>query len=135
VHFDAVSARDALCGRLGFFPRDLHQLKGQDPNMNLSNKDLAAIEAAWEPDDGAMWKLRQGNVDAQQIDALLTALEAIEISEHDALPRRFVSLIWYLPIFFEWQRERVAENAGDMHAFHVLSNRVVAVVQRLLGVP
>jgi hypothetical protein len=103
--------------------------------MTVSNTDLAAIEAVWEPDDGAMWKLRQGEVDAQQIDALLTTLEGIEISEHEMLPRRFVSFVWYLPIFFEWQRERVTESGRDMQVFQVLSNRVVDVVQRLLGVP
>lgn len=103
--------------------------------MIVHSENLAAIEAAWEPDDGAMWKLRQGYVDAQEIEALLRLLESIEVAEDDMLPRRFVSFVWYLPIFFEWQRERVAERGGDMKAFQVLSNRVVAVVQRVLGVP
>jgi hypothetical protein len=102
--------------------------------MMLSNADLAAIEAAWEP-DGVMWKLRQGEVDTAKIEALLCLLEAIQVGEDDLLPRRFVSFVWYLPIFFEWQRERVAERGADIQAYQVLSNRAVAAVQRLLGVP
>lgn len=102
--------------------------------MTLSDEEFAAIEAAWEP-DGAMWRLRQGEVDAEQIDLLLRILEGIEVAEDDPLPRRFVSFVWYLPIFFEWQRERVAERGADMNAFQTLANRVVAVVERLLGVP
>jgi hypothetical protein len=103
--------------------------------MTLSNEEIAAIEAAWEPDEGAMWKLRQGEVDASQIESLLRVLEGIQVAEDDQLPRRFVSFVWYLPIFFEWQRERVAERGADIRAFQVLANRAVAVVQRLLGVP
>lgn len=103
--------------------------------MIVDNQTLAAIEAVWEPDDGAMWKLRQGDVDAHGIEALLRILERMEVAENDMLPRRLVSFVWYLPIFFEWQRERVAERGADMKAFQVLSNRVVAAVQRVLGVP
>ena len=103
--------------------------------MIVSDKSLAAIEAAWEPEDGAMWKLRQGDIDVPQIESLLLLLERIRPAEDDLLPRRFVSLVWYLPIFFEWQRERVAERGGDIKAYQVLSNRVVAIVQQVLGVP
>jgi hypothetical protein len=101
----------------------------------LSNEHVAAIEAAWEPDTGPLWKLRQGEVDMEQIDALLRVLDTIQVHDDDPLPRRFVSLVWYLPIFFEWQRDRVAERGSDMQVFQALSNRVVAAVQRVLGVP
>ena|ERR1700722_14308309 len=103
--------------------------------MILSKEHISAIEAAWEPDDGPLWKLRQGEVDVEKIDALLRLLDDIKITDDDVLPRRFVSLVWYLPIFFEWQRERVAAEGGDVRIFQTMSNRVVAVVQRLLGVP
>jgi hypothetical protein len=103
--------------------------------MIVNKESLAVIEATWEPDNGAMWRLRQGQVDVEEIEKLLLLLESIEVAEDDLLPRRFVSFVWYLPIFFEWQRERVAERDGDLKAFQVLSNKVAAVVQRILGVP
>jgi len=103
--------------------------------MIVRDEEFSAIEAAWEVEDGAMWKLRQGEVDAAQIEALLGILEKIQVAENDMLPRRFVSFVWYLPIFFEWPRERVAERGADMKVFQTPANRTVAVVQRLLGVP
>jgi hypothetical protein len=55
--------------------------------MILDKEILAQIQAAWEPDTGAMWKLREGVIDAPQIEALLRILEALEFAEDDLLPR------------------------------------------------
>ena len=103
--------------------------------MQPTDKEIAAIEAAWEPESGVLWKLRQGEVRANEIEALLRILDGIRFADNELLPRRFVSFVWYLPIFFEWQRKRVADRGGDMQAYQVLSNRVVAAVQGVLGVP
>ena len=96
---------------------------------------IEELERFWDPDGGVFSKLREGVLDAGGLEKVASRLEAIEVPEDADLPRRFVSLIWFIPIFFEWQRERVQEQGGDMQDFARLQNRLTGVVQGLLGVP
>lgn len=101
----------------------------------MDNRIVEELERFWEPDDGVFWRLRQGNLDPQGLESVAARLESIEVAEDTQLPRRFVSLVWFIPIFMEWQRDRVREQGGDMQEFAKLQNRLTGVVQRLLGVP
>jgi hypothetical protein len=96
---------------------------------------IEELERFWDPDGGVFARLREGVLDGGGLESVASRLEAIEVSEDADFPRRFVSLVWFIPIFFEWQRERVQEQGGDMRDFARLQNRLTGAVQRLLGVP
>jgi hypothetical protein len=96
---------------------------------------IEELEKSWDPDDGVFARLREGVLDTDGLENVANRLEAIKVPENSDLPRRFVSLVWFIPIFFEWQRERVREQGGDMEDFARLQNRLTGVVQGLLGVP
>ena len=47
----------------------------------------------------------------------LNTLTAMFIPEDAHPPRRVVSLLWYIPLFMQWQVDRVRENGGDVPAY------------------
>ncbi|RKH46255.1 hypothetical protein D7Y23_24230 [Corallococcus sp. AB050B] len=91
------------------------------------------LDAAWSDEDGFLVQLRMGNFDSSKADALLTILKRMELGGSDPLSRRVVSLLWYLPLFMSWQRERVEpKSLSELAKFEA---RVTNEVERLFGVP
>src|SRR5690349_5132340 len=78
---------------------------------------VSELEAEWAIGDGFFWRLRQGEFVTDQFERALRTLKAITIAEHSEVPRRVVSLLWYVPIFMHWQTERVRESNGDVAAY------------------
>lgn len=104
--------------------------------MNWPQNDVRNLEIAWMPPDGFLYALRQGDYSADGADALLGLLRTFQIpGDVETLPRRFVALLWYLPSFLSWQRERVAERAGDLGHFDQFADSVRNELERILGVP
>jgi hypothetical protein len=101
----------------------------------MNEIEIRELEQFWEPDEGVFWKLREGTLDLEGLEKVAQRLDKVQITEDCELPRRFVSLVWFIPIFFEWQRDRLSERGGDMKEFANLQNRLTGAVQRVLGVP
>jgi hypothetical protein len=103
------------------------------------NSDYAAaifeLERFWEAPNGYFYRLRQGDYDPQGAAAVDKLLNSIEVSEDSELPRRLVSLAWYIPMFMEWQIERVEKAGVDTVALRRDIDRLLAAVEKLLGVP
>ena len=93
------------------------------------------MEAEWFEPERFLGKAREGTFDKRQADAFVTTLESIELSEESTIDRRLVALLWYVPGFLRWQKERVADKGGDIVAFERLINRVQGGVEDILGVP
>jgi hypothetical protein len=98
-------------------------------------KELRALESLWLPDTGFFWRVRQGHFDPTEFEHALRTVKAISIREDSDLPRRIVSLLWYIPLFMHWQTERVRERGGDSAAFERAATAMTTEVERLLGVP
>lgn len=96
---------------------------------------VSALESEWTVDSGSLWKLRQGDYDEEGLNRLCKILRMIDIDSTEYVSRRLVSLIWMLPIFFEWQRDRVLESMNDKHQYSKMSNDIWKAVQDLLGIP
>ena len=105
-----------------------------DKSTDLSQA-LNRIEREWEPDDGCLYRLRQGDYDATSINRVIELLSSIEVDDNTLLPRRFVSLTWWIPTFMEWQVERVDEEDGDVDALKRDIDRMRNVLDEVLGVP
>ncbi|HSN99785.1 MAG TPA: hypothetical protein VLS89_15925 [Candidatus Nanopelagicales bacterium] len=101
----------------------------------MNDRVVEELERYWEPDEGVFWRLREGVLDPRGLEEVAARLDSIEVSEDALLPRRFVSLVWFIPLFVGWQRDRVRERGGDMQEFAKQQNRLEGAVQRLLGVP
>lgn len=98
-------------------------------------KEIEALESEWSPDEGFFWRVRQGHFNPNDFERALKKVSAITIEEDAEVPRRVVSLLWYIPLFMQWQVERVQENKGDVKAYDVAITTMTNEIERLLGVP
>lgn len=94
------------------------------------------LEAAWAEPAGVLYQLRQGALNADGMADLVALLGTIEVgADASSLPRRFVSLLWYVPLFVCWQKERVQQNGGNADAVARFAGEITNDVERVLGVP
>ena len=100
--------------------------------------DISAIveqlEAEWDT-DGFFYRVRNGDYDITRGQAVLVILRAIKIDDEVMVPKRLVSLLWYLPSFLAWQAEPIAEKGGDRTAYARFVTEILNTLEEVLGVP
>ena len=94
---------------------------------------IRSIESEWEAEEGFFWKIRQGNFLQEDFKRALERFVAVPSYVDQLVPARLVSLVWYVPIFMEWQRERVRKQGGDLVAYEDAMTKMTNEVQRILG--
>jgi|SRR5665213_2832088 len=98
-------------------------------------KEIDALESEWSLDHGFFWRVQQGHFTPRDFERALNKVSAIKIEEDANVPRRVVSLLWYIPLFMQWQVERVQEKKGDVKAYAMAITTMTNEIERLLGVP
>jgi hypothetical protein len=98
-------------------------------------KEIDVVESEWSPEGGFFWNIRQGKFTAANFERAHAKLSTISIADDKEIPRRLVSLLWYIPVFMEWQVGRIQENGGDISAYRKAITAMTNQVERLLGVP
>jgi hypothetical protein len=98
-------------------------------------KEIEVLGSEWAPENGFFWRVRQGHFLTSDFERALNKVRAIEIPEGGDVPRRVISLVWYIPLFMQWQVERVQENGGDVEAYANAITAMTNEVERMLGVP
>jgi hypothetical protein len=101
----------------------------------MYEKEIESLESEWFPEDGFFWEIRQGRFNPDAFDRALAKIRMISIEENSAVPRRVVSLLWYIPLFMQWQADRVRESKGDVAAYARATTMMANEIERLLGVP
>ena len=96
---------------------------------------IGSIESEWEPETGFFWKIRQGEFRKDEFDRALAKFAAVPGMSGEPLPARLVSVLWYVPIFMQWQIDRVRERGGDLPAYEIAMAQLGNEVTRILGVP
>jgi hypothetical protein len=96
---------------------------------------IPALEAEWAKPDGFLARVREGVFDPQQGAGFVRLLESLTAPTDAVIDRRLVALLWYIPGFLQWQKERVSEKGGDAIALERLSNQVQGIIEGILGVP
>ena len=96
---------------------------------------IDALEMEWSKDSGFLGLLRGGEFSDEGLERLLGLLNKINISEQETVNRRLVSLLWYIPIFMGWQRERLEENGMDVSKLDVAITEITNRLEYVLGVP
>jgi hypothetical protein len=94
---------------------------------------ISDLEAEYDVDDGFLGLLRAGHFDSRARDRFLQLIESVDLGSSDVVDRRLVSLLWYMPLFLQWQDRRVDEE-GRAQLRQVL-DRVTNQLERILGVP
>jgi len=95
---------------------------------------IKQLETEWDT-NGFFDRVRNGDYDVIRGQMVLAVLRAIKIGDDDMVPKRLLSLLWYLPSFLAWQSERIAEKGGDEPAYEHFVTEVDNILQEVLGVP
>ncbi|MFG3093362.1 hypothetical protein [Streptomyces sp. NPDC048202] len=98
--------------------------------MSPSDDVLALLDEAWDDEVGFLGKLRAGEFDAEA-GAAYVALFARIPPVGETVDSRLVQLIWFAPMFIEWQSER----AGGGAELRRISTQVQEAVAEILGMP
>ncbi|MBI5500709.1 MAG: hypothetical protein HY907_10745, partial [Deltaproteobacteria bacterium] len=77
----------------------------------------------------------QGQFEPAVFRRVLQKVASLSIGEDAQLPRRIVSVLWYIPLFMHWQVERIQEGGGDTAAYAKAISEMTNEIERLLGVP
>ena len=95
---------------------------------------LAELEASWDPDTGFLGCLRDGIFDRALFGDFVTTLMRVRVAEEALLPARFVTLLWFIPLFMEWQTERVTATCSP-EEYSLARTRIEQQLERILGFP
>jgi hypothetical protein len=94
---------------------------------------IAELEAAYDLEDGFLGLLRGGHFDRVARDRFLRLLETIDLAPTAPINRRLVGLLWYAPMFMQWQLERLDDE--EQSALLAAIDQVTSQLERILGVP
>jgi hypothetical protein len=73
---------------------------------------INSLEDEWAPGSGVFWSIRQGLFRGSDFERTRGQLTALNIGETAELPRRLVSLLWYMPVAMKWNADRVRESGA-----------------------
>jgi hypothetical protein len=96
---------------------------------------ISLVESEWRDDDGFFWNIHQGQFIQTEFDRALYKISSITIPEDAIIPRRLVSLLWFIPLFMTWHETRVTEFGTDAATYKKASNAMTNEIERLLGFP
>ena len=96
---------------------------------------IPKLELEWDIDEGFLGSLRQRVVDVSRRDRFLDLLGSIELAGDKMIPRRFLELIWYIPIFLEWQEESCVERGYPRDDYRRMKSSIIARLEETIGYP
>ncbi|MBT9587129.1 hypothetical protein IV102_27550 [bacterium] len=92
------------------------------------------LEKEWDLDEGFLGRLRMRVFDQEAHRRLLEILSQIPASP--TLDRDLVRLIWYIPVFLEWNKEQVVSISNvDETTYERAGNALLGEIERILGLP
>lgn len=100
-----------------------------------SPEALEALDLAWDDESGFLGLLRAGEFNREAGEAYIRLLNSIEVEEGEPLNRDFVRLVWFAPIFMEWQIERTVERGANRVDLENVTDQIRERVMEILGVP
>jgi hypothetical protein len=96
---------------------------------------IEMLEAEWSRPNGFLAKVREGKFEMKEGEAFIARLSGIKLPEGSLLMPRFVSLLWYIPLFLTWQHERVQKKGGDVAGFKRIASKAQSAIECILGYP
>ena len=102
--------------------------------MSTLQELIAKLDLEYDRSKGFLGLLRTGTFDPQGASRLLGILSSLDLGD-GPVDRRLVQLLWYMPIFLQWQRDRFALSGGDVAEVESTLNEVVSILEDVLGVP
>ncbi|MEW1860699.1 hypothetical protein AB0399_10030 [Streptomyces sp. NPDC088194] len=95
---------------------------------------LELLDAAWDDESGFLGKLRSGQFDPDAGGAYVSLLSQIP-EQGEMIESRLVKLIWFAPMFIEWQAERATKGVDQARQLSLIATQVHEAVANILGTP
>ncbi len=106
--------------------------------MITLNEFIDTLDNEWS-ETGFFEKLRYDNIiDFDRGFELLENVKSFQINEEkELINRKLVSLLWYIPQFMEWQKERLSEKYDNelMKKYNKIIGHFNNEIERILGLP
>ncbi|MEU5161571.1 hypothetical protein AB0G74_18455 [Streptomyces sp. NPDC020875] len=99
------------------------------------NELLELLDEAWDDESGFLGKLRSGEFDPVAGEAYVALLSRIPPAAGETVETRLVQLIWFAPMFIEWQMDRAVKNEDDLKQLSHIATQVHEAVSGVLGIP
>ena len=100
-----------------------------------AEETIKRLEGEWEQPEGFLGRLREGRFDPAGFERFEQLVKSINHYQDEVINRRLVSLLWYAPTFMSWQRERVAEEGGNIEELDSATTKILNLLEQILGVP
>ena len=101
---------------------------------------VQGLSQEWDIPDGFFYNSRSRKLDPEGYERVISLLKRakdyMSSSNDTVLDREFVKNIWFIPIFLEWQSERVLKKNDDTGKIYL--NWVAAIeklIEEILGTP
>ncbi|MBG6206057.1 hypothetical protein IWQ49_000704 [Labrenzia sp. EL_126] len=95
---------------------------------------IRILEVEWDV-DGFFYNVRNGRFDPVKGQEIVAILQNIDPGKGKLLPKRLVSLLWYMPVFLDFQDDRVNEQGNDTAEYEKFRNQIVCALENVLGMP
>lgn len=103
--------------------------------MTAYSSFISELERMWDV-DGFFYQLRQGVFDPEGYERLRSLLAELQLDDqNESIHRRLVALLWFIPLFMSWQRDRIVEAGSDVSRYEEAFDTILNHLYRILGVP
>ncbi len=94
--------------------------------------DYSIIKDSWG-EDGFLGKLREGIFDKDSYNILCEALERLQPVNYNYFERDFVSVVWFIPIFMNRQKEYISNFSSE--EYDKLRENIEELIAGIFGYP
>jgi hypothetical protein len=96
---------------------------------------IAGLENEWDIQYGFLGQLRQGIYSEESFERLIKLIKELDTPNENVVNRRLVSLLWYIPIVMNWQKERFIKNNIPFDKLEKSINQIINLLENYLGIP
>ena len=93
---------------------------------------ILVLEKAWS--EGFFYELRSGNINENELEQLKQHFDSFSFNDHD-INKEFVSLLWIIPTFITWQKERLLKSGYSEEIINEVYNYFYNKCEDILGIP
>ena len=98
-------------------------------------KIIELLGQEWEIEHGFLGKIRHREFDPEGLERLLNLLEIVQNDGEELIDRNLISLIWFIPLFLEWQKPSFVAAGKDIAPLQSAINKIMPIMYKILGLP
>lgn len=94
---------------------------------------IFVLGKSWE--SGFFFEIRSGIFRIDEYEKVLMALKGISAHPMNSMEKELITLIWIIPTFVTWQKDRLLSNGMDDELYTAIYNSLYNECENILGIP